>query len=57
MDKLFERREPQGVEALLDKIFHGLDVVVGDAFDLLDTAGIIKREVAVDVAQRLGKSL
>ncbi len=44
--------ESENVETLLEEIFHGLDVVVGHALDLLDARGILDCEVLVDVAQR-----
>ena len=43
------------VEALLDEILHGLDIVVSDLLDVLDTLSAILVEMAIDVAQTLEK--
>ena len=40
-----------GIEALFDEIFHGLDVVVRHALDFLDTCGIGFGKGAVDITQ------
>ena len=43
------------VEALLDEILHGLDIVVSDLLDVLDTLSAFLVEVAIDVAQAFEK--
>ena len=41
------------VELLLDEVLHSLHVVVRHHFDVLNTLGILLREVAIDVAKLL----
>lgn len=41
----------QLVKLFLQEVFHGLYVVVGHAFDVLDALSVGFREVAVDVSQ------
>ena len=53
VDKLFILFEAEDVELLLEEIFDGFDVVVGDRFDLLDARGVGEREVFVNRAQRV----
>ena len=43
------------VEALFDKILHGLDVVVSDLLNVLDTLSALLVEMAIDVAQTFEK--
>ena len=56
MDELLERLQPQFIELFLQPVFHRLDVVVGDLFDLLDPLGILRRKIPVEVPQRLDLS-
>ena len=41
------------VETLLDEVFDGFDVVVGNGFYFLDTGGVGLGEVAIEIAERL----
>ena len=52
VDELLEgSQSSDGVELLLDEVLHSLDIVVGDALDILHALGILLREVLVDGAQ------
>ncbi len=51
MDKFLVGGQPEAVKLLLEEVLHRLDVVIGHALYLLDTAGIVEAEIAVDVAQ------
>lgn len=42
---------------LLDEIFHGLHVVVGNLLDILHALGILLREVAIDITQTSEQAL
>ena len=52
VDELLERLHPQFIELFLQPVFHRLDVVVGDFFDLLDPLGILRRKIPIEVPQR-----
>ena len=56
MDELLERLQPQFIELFFQPVFHRLDVVVGDLFDVLDPLGIFRRELPVKIPQRLDLS-
>ena len=52
----FTRRAQDVVETLLDEIFDSLNIMIRDSLNILNTAGIVLREIQVDVAQ-LGKEV
>lgn len=43
------------IESLLDEIFHGLDIVIGDLLDVLDPLCAFLIEVAIDIPQAFEK--
>ena len=51
MDELLAGAQADFVHLLLEQVLDGLHVVVGDRFDLLHAAGVVRREVAVERAQ------
>jgi hypothetical protein len=51
MDELPLRRQPQSFETLLEKVFHRLDIVVGDGLDLLNPPGVIDPEFFNDAPE------
>ena len=52
MHELLVAFEAQRVHLLLDDVFDGFHVVVGNRFDLLHARGVGRRKVAVEGAQR-----
>ena len=52
----FTRRAQDVVETLLDEILDSLNIMIRDSLNILNTAGIVLREIQVDVAQ-LGKEV
>lgn len=51
MDEFLILRQPHGVEALFDEVFHSLDVVVGGLFDFLDLRCVLDGKVSVYLPQ------
>ena len=53
MNKLFIRFQPQFIKFILQVIFNGFDVMVGNLFDCLNFAGIFQGKIFIDLPQRI----
>ncbi len=51
MDELFELLEAESIKPFLEKIFDGLDIVVGYSLDFLYSCGVLDVEIFIDFTE------